>query len=126
MKLYGLIRLHIKPYYSFSISIYLWESMSSSIRIGIQAHWALKMLNLYVKVVGEKRKLQIQKLEKLRLNAYSSSKLYNECTKKYHDKKIVERNFHIGQYVLLLNSKLRLFSWKVKIYLVRPLYCEGS
>ena len=100
--------------------------MSSSIRIGIQAHWALKMLNLYVKVVGEKRKLQIQKLEKLRLNAYSSSKLYNECTKKYHDKKIVERNFHIGQYVLLLNSKLRLFSWKVKIYLVRPLYCEGS
>jgi len=50
----------------------------------------------------------------MRLNAYSSSKLYKECTKKYHDKKIVERNFHPGQFVLLFNSRLRLFPRKLK------------
>ena len=50
----------------------------------------------------------------MRLNAYSSSKLYKERTKKYHDKKIVERNFYPGQSVLLFNSRLKLFPGKLK------------
>jgi len=74
-----------------------------------KVYWPLKTLNLDAKAVGEKRKLQIQELEEMRLNAYSSSKIYKERTKKYHDKKIVERNFHPGQSVLLFNSRLRLF-----------------
>jgi len=72
------------------------------------------MLNLDAKAVGEKRKLQIQELQEMRLNAYSSSKLCKERTKKYHDKKISERNFHIGQSLLLFNSRLRLFLGKLK------------
>ena len=67
-----------------------------------KACWALKILNLDAKVVGEKRKLQIQELEEMRLNGYSFSKLYKERTKNYHHKKILERNFHIGQFVLLV------------------------
>jgi len=50
----------------------------------------------------------------MRLNAYSSSKPYKERTQKYHDKKIVERNFHIDKFVLLFNSRLRLFPRKLK------------
>ena len=48
-----------------------------------KAYWSLKTLNLDAKFVGEKRKLQIQELEEMGLNAYSSSKLYKERTKKY-------------------------------------------
>jgi len=58
--------------------------------------------------------MQIHELEEMRLNAYSSLKLYKERTKKYHDKKIVERNFYPGQSVLLLNSSLKHFSGKLK------------
>jgi len=47
-----------------------------------KAYWALKTLNLDAKAAGEKRKLQIQELEEMRLNAYSSSKLYKERTQK--------------------------------------------
>jgi len=39
------------------------------------------MLNLDSKVVGKRRKLQLQELEEMRLNAYSSSKLCKERTK---------------------------------------------
>jgi len=54
-----------------------------------KAYWALKTLNLDVKSAREKRKLQIHELEEMRLNAYNSSKLYKERTKKYHDKKFL-------------------------------------
>jgi len=79
-----------------------------------KAYWTLKTLNLDAKAAGEKRKLQIQELEEMRLNAYSSSKLFKEDTQKYHDKRIVERNFHPGQYVLLFNFRLRLCPGKLK------------
>jgi len=43
-----------------------------------------------------------------------SSRLYKEKVKKYHDKRIVKRNFRSGQMVLLFNSRLRLFPGKLK------------
>jgi len=79
-----------------------------------KTYWALKTLNLDAKAAGEKRKLQILEHEEMRLNAYSSSKLYKERTKKYHDKEIVERNFYPGQSVLLCNYRLKLFPGKLK------------
>jgi len=56
----------------------------------------------------------MDKLEKMRLNAYHSSKHYKEWIKSYHDKRIVKRNFQPRQCVLLLNSRLKLFSRKFK------------
>jgi len=85
-----------------------------------KAYWALKMLNLDAKAVGEKRKLQIHELEEMRLNAYISSKLYKEQTKKYHDKKIMERNFYPGKFVLLFNYRLKHFHGKLKSKWPRP------
>ena len=46
------------------------------------------MLNFDNNACGEKRKLQLQELEEMRLNAYESSRIYKEKTKAYHDKKL--------------------------------------
>ncbi|PIN17864.1 DNA-directed DNA polymerase [Handroanthus impetiginosus] len=45
---------------------------------------------------------------------YENAKIYKEKTKRWHDKKIVERHFEPGQYVLLFNSRLKLFPGKLK------------
>ena len=53
-------------------------------------------------------------LEEMRLTAYESSKLYKERVKKYHDKKLLKKDFQPGQQVLLSNSRLKLFLGKLK------------
>ena len=42
---------------------------------------------------GGKRKLQPLELEEMGLNAYESSKLYNQKVKAYHDQKLLKKNF---------------------------------
>ena len=51
--------------------------------------------------------------------------------KKYHDQKIEKRNFLVGDLVLLFNSRLRLFSGKLKSkwtgpYLITQLFPRGA
>ena len=79
-----------------------------------KAYWALKFLNFDEVLSGEKRKLQLLELEKMRLNAYESSKLYKQRVKACHDKKLLKKNFQPGQQVLLFNSRLKLFPGKLK------------
>ena len=62
----------------------------------------------------EQRRLQLLELEEMRLTAYESSKLYKEKVKKYHDKKLLKKDFKLGQQVLLFNSRLKLFPGKLK------------
>jgi len=76
--------------------------------------WAVKFLNFDQEKAGERRKVQMHELEEMRNQAYESSKLYKERVKKYHDKKIIQRQFRLGQMVLLFNSRLRLFPCKLK------------
>ena len=78
------------------------------------AFWALKFLNFDQEKVGERRKVQMYELEEMRNQAYESSRLYKEKVKKYHDKKIIQKQFRSGQMVLLFNSRLRLFPGKLK------------
>nr|KYP68752.1 hypothetical protein KK1_022393 [Cajanus cajan] len=51
---------------------------------------------------------------KLWLNAYDSAKHYKERVKLYHERKILKREFQLGQLMLLYNSRLRLFPGKLK------------
>ncbi|GJU54283.1 reverse transcriptase domain-containing protein [Tanacetum coccineum] len=46
--------------------------------------------------------------------AYENSLINKEKTKKIHDFKIKNREFHIGDRVLLFNSRLKIFSGKLK------------
>nr|GFB93543.1 reverse transcriptase domain-containing protein [Tanacetum cinerariifolium] len=79
-----------------------------------KAYWALKHANFYLKTGGNHQKLQLNELNKLRDQAYENSLIYKERTKKLHDDKIKNRIFNVGDQVLLYNSKLKIFSGKLK------------
>nr|GEU47156.1 reverse transcriptase domain-containing protein [Tanacetum cinerariifolium] len=60
------------------------------------------------------RKVQLNELNELRDQSYENSLIYKEKTKRLHDSKIKDRVFNIGDRVLLLNSRLKIFSGKLK------------
>ncbi|GJZ96294.1 reverse transcriptase domain-containing protein, partial [Tanacetum coccineum] len=75
---------------------------------------ALKHANFDLETAGDHRKVQINELNKLRDHAYENSLIYKEKTKRIHDSKIKNRVFNIGDQVLLFNSRLKMFSGKLK------------
>jgi hypothetical protein len=72
------------------------------------------VINLDIKRAGEKHILNLHELEELCHEAYENAKLYKERTKKWHDKHILQREFHVGEWVLLFNSQFCLSSNKLK------------
>ncbi|CAL1407010.1 unnamed protein product [Linum trigynum] len=79
-----------------------------------KAYWAIKKLNYDMKQAREKRLLQLNELDEIRLNAYENAQIYKKKTKRWHDQHIVRREFNVGDKVLLFNSRLRLFPGKLK------------
>nr|GFB23932.1 reverse transcriptase domain-containing protein [Tanacetum cinerariifolium] len=79
-----------------------------------KAYWALKHANFDLKTAGNHRKHQQNELNELRDQAYDNSLIYKERTKKLHDDKIKNRIFNVGDQVLLFNSRLKIFSRKLK------------
>ncbi|XP_074377811.1 uncharacterized protein LOC141719338 [Apium graveolens] len=84
------------------------------VKLEHKACQALKKLNLDMEAAGEKRMLQLNKLEEFHLRAYENNKLYKEKVKRWHDRRLVHKTFMPGQQVLLFNSYLRLFLGKLK------------
>nr|GFB49611.1 reverse transcriptase domain-containing protein [Tanacetum cinerariifolium] len=78
---------------------------------------ALKHANFDLKTTGDHQKLQ---LNELRDQAYENSLIYKERTKKLHDDKIKNRIFNVGDQVLLFNSRLKIFSSKLKSHWSGP------
>ena len=76
--------------------------------------WAIKKLNLDFQDAKEKRLLLLNELEELRNEAYDSVRIYKDITKRWHDQKIMRKDFQVGESVLLYNSRLRLFLGKLK------------
>ncbi|XP_074297972.1 uncharacterized protein LOC141628777 [Silene latifolia] len=62
-----------------------------------KAWWAIRQLNYDADLCCEKRLLHLDALEEFWLNAYDSSRIYKEKTKRWHDKRIVPHEFHVGQ-----------------------------
>ncbi|GJR07976.1 reverse transcriptase domain-containing protein [Tanacetum coccineum] len=77
-------------------------------------YWALKHANFDLKTTGDHRKLQLNELNEHRDQAYENSLIYKERTKKLHDSKIKNHIFNVGNQVLLFNSRLKIFSGKLK------------
>ena len=79
-----------------------------------KAMWAIKNLNFDSKAAKEERLLQLNELEELRNEAYDSARIYKDKTKKWHDQRILRREFKEEDQVLFFNSRLKLFPGKLK------------
>nr|GEY35661.1 reverse transcriptase domain-containing protein [Tanacetum cinerariifolium] len=80
------------------------------------ALWAFR--TAYKTPIGcDHRKVQ---LNELRDQAYENSLTYKEKTKRLHDLKIKDRIFNTGDRILLFNSRLKIFSGKLKSRWSRP------
>ncbi|GJV76673.1 reverse transcriptase domain-containing protein [Tanacetum coccineum] len=66
------------------------------------------------KLVYGKAYGSLNELNELRDHAYENSLIYKEKTKRIHDSKIKNRVFNVGDRVLLFNSRLKIFSGKLK------------
>ena len=78
-----------------------------------KAMWAIKKLNFDFKAAKKERILQLNEMEELRNEAYDNAKIYKDKIKKWHDQNILRREFKIGDKVLLLKSRLKLFPEKL-------------
>ncbi|KAI3701579.1 hypothetical protein L6452_26763 [Arctium lappa] len=74
-----------------------------------RALWAIKALNFDYKYASERCLLQLNELDEIRLDSYENARIYKERTKKWHDRRIMRREFREGDLVLLFNSRLKLF-----------------
>nr|XP_016480644.1 PREDICTED: uncharacterized protein LOC107801771 [Nicotiana tabacum] len=76
--------------------------------------WALKRLNLDWAEAANLRLTQLNEMEEFRFHAYECAAVYKEWMKFVHDKKILKREFKSGDFILLFNSRLKLFLGKLK------------
>nr|GEW46818.1 hypothetical protein [Tanacetum cinerariifolium] len=85
-----------------------------------KAHWALKHANFDLKTAGDYCKLQLNELHELQDQAYENSLIYKERAKKLHDSKIKNRIFNVSDQFFLFNSRLKIFSGKLKTHWSGP------
>ncbi|XP_073120367.1 uncharacterized protein [Henckelia pumila] len=83
------------------------------VEIEHKTYWAVKHCNMNLDEAGEIRKLHLQELKELRLEAYENSRIYKEKKKLFHDKSILRKKFTVGQKVLLFNSRLKFMTSKL-------------
>ncbi|GKD45190.1 reverse transcriptase domain-containing protein [Tanacetum coccineum] len=79
-----------------------------------KAYWALKHCNYDLVTASDHRKVQLNELNELQDQAYENSIIYKEKKKRIHDTKIKNCIFNVGDRVLLFNSRLKIFSGKLK------------
>ncbi|XP_022883665.1 uncharacterized protein LOC111400482 [Olea europaea var. sylvestris] len=97
-----------------------------------RAYWAVKKLNLDMKLAGPQSLLQLDELEDFfQNNVDENAKIYKERTKMWHEKRILRRDFKAGERVLLFNSRLKLFPGKLKSrwsgqFVIRKVFPYGA
>ncbi|XP_057811489.1 uncharacterized protein LOC131025714 [Salvia miltiorrhiza] len=101
------------------------------VEIEHKAYWAIKQINLSMRLAGEERKLQMSELEELRSESYNNAVLYKERTKRIHDAKIRKKKFWVGQKVLLFNSRFKMMVENLRSkwsgpFMVKEIFSNGS
>jgi hypothetical protein len=91
----------------------------------------VRELNRDLKLAGKKRLLDLSSLDEWRNEVYENSRLFKEKVKQLHDKRILKREFHVGEEVLLYRSRLRFFAGKLLSkwegpYVIVEVYRSGA
>ncbi|XP_075092345.1 uncharacterized protein LOC142172589 [Nicotiana tabacum] len=79
-----------------------------------KAMWAFKRLNLDWAETANLRLTKLNEMEEFHFHAYESAVVDKERMKFVHDKKILKREFKSSDLIFLFNSRLKLFSGKLK------------
>ncbi|GJV08848.1 reverse transcriptase domain-containing protein [Tanacetum coccineum] len=80
-----------------------------------KAYWALKQCNMDLTAVAKNHFIELNELMELRDRAYENPHIYKERTKKWHDSKLRgDKNFKVGDKVLLFNSRFKMHPGKLK------------
>ncbi|GJU16555.1 putative nucleotidyltransferase, ribonuclease H [Tanacetum coccineum] len=80
-----------------------------------KAYWALKQCNMDLTAAIKNCFMELNELMKLRYEAYENTRIYKERTKKWHDSRLQgDKNFKVGDNVLLFNSRFKMHPGKLK------------
>src|SRR3954470_849887 len=96
-----------------------------------KAYWTVKELNRDFKLAGEKRLLDLSNLDEWRGESYENARLFKEKVKRWHDRRILKREFHVGEKVLLYRSRLIFFVGKLISkwegpFVIKEVYHSGA
>jgi hypothetical protein len=96
-----------------------------------KAFWAVKELNRDFKLASKKRLLDLSSLDEWRNEAYENARLFQKKVKQWYDRRILKREFHVGEKVLLYRSRLRFFPGKLLLkwegpFIIKEVYRSGA
>ena len=88
-------------------------------------------MNFHIKESGTLRRIQLNKLEELRNDAYDRARTYKVKLKLQYDQSILRKKLELGDKVLLYDSRLHLFQGKLRSrwigpFIIKTVYPHGA
>ncbi|GJY90129.1 reverse transcriptase domain-containing protein, partial [Tanacetum coccineum] len=85
------------------------------VEIKHKAYWVLKQCNMDLTAATKSCFIELNELMELRDGAYENTRIYKERTKRWHDSRLRgDKNFKVGDKVLLFNSRFKMHPGKLK------------
>ncbi|GKC37055.1 reverse transcriptase domain-containing protein [Tanacetum coccineum] len=85
------------------------------VEIKHKAYWVLKQCNMDLTAAAKNLFIELNELMELRDGAYENTRIYKERTKRWHDSRLRgDKNFKVGDKVLLFNSRFKMHPGKLK------------
>ena len=129
---YRPIELHMKILWvCLRIKWFKEKHVTYLLNLNIKHARLLKSSTMTSNLPSEKRLFDISSLDEWRTQADENAKLFKEKVKRWHAKRIQKREFNVGDYVLLYNSRLRFFAGKLLSkwagpYVIEEVYYSGA